>query len=286
MGFYNHYHTSKVLLIELWVLGEMLMSLSLTTSDWMLLTRLIYRINLIEDREKLLEESLTLLQSVLPFETGIFSFAKLTTTGVVAEKMAGYNITSKDLVDIVQTELDHNPFLQSISFGSMPTASRGPSVKELRDSKVLSGKQKIFPEDSQYAATLVLKMNDTVVGYLVLFRNEQEQPFSRRDLCLLDEMHPHLALKVYRLFYSYKEETLSQKLVHWEQNFQDFRISKRELEVLFYIKAGLSDDEICETMFISKSTFKKHLHHIYKKVEVNNRLDLIKRMAAIMDQDM
>lgn len=261
------------------------MSLSLTTSDWMLLTRLIYRINLIEDREVLLEESLNLLQSVLPFETGIFSFAKLTNKGVVAEKMAGCNITSEDLTAIVQTELDHNPFLQSISFGSMSTASRGPSVKELSHSKALGERLNFFPEDAQYAATLVLQMNDTVVGYLTLFRNEQEQPFSRRDLCLLDELHPHLALKVYRLLYFYKEETLSQKLVHWEQNFQDFRISKRELEVLFYIKAGLSDDEICQTMFISKSTFKKHLHHIYKKVEVNNRLDLIKRVAAIMDQN-
>lgn len=261
------------------------MSLSLTTSDWMLLTRLIYRINLIEDREKLLEESLALLQSVLPFERAIFSFAKLTTSGVITEKMVGCNISSRDLTEIVQIELDHNSFLQSISFGSISTASRGPSVKELNHPKELGKLMTIFPEDAQYAATLVLQINETVVGYLMLFRNEKEQAFSRRDLCLLDELHPHLALKVYRLLYSYKDETLSQKLVHWEQNFLDFRISKRELEVLYYIKAGLSDDEICQTMFISKSTFKKHLHHIYKKVEVNNRLDLIKRITQIIDSN-
>jgi len=49
------------------------------------------------------------------------------------------------------------------------------------------------------------------------------------------------------------------------------RLSERELEVLRFIAAGLSNKEIMKELFISISTVKTHLSHIYSKLNVNSR---------------
>jgi LuxR family transcriptional regulator, maltose regulon positive regulatory protein len=48
-------------------------------------------------------------------------------------------------------------------------------------------------------------------------------------------------------------------------------LSERELEVLRFIAAGLSNKKIMEELFISMSTVKTHLRNIYSKLDVNSR---------------
>jgi ATP/maltotriose-dependent transcriptional regulator MalT len=52
-------------------------------------------------------------------------------------------------------------------------------------------------------------------------------------------------------------------------------ISNRELEVLLLIGAGLTNHEIAEQLFISVSTVKKHINHIYGKLGVKNRTSAV-----------
>ena len=51
-----------------------------------------------------------------------------------------------------------------------------------------------------------------------------------------------------------------------------FNISKREKEVVELIIAGKSNKEIAEELFISLSTVKDHIHRVFKKTGVNNRM--------------
>lgn len=48
-------------------------------------------------------------------------------------------------------------------------------------------------------------------------------------------------------------------------------LSPRELEVLVLVAAGLTNREIAEELFIGISTVKKHINHIYDKLNVRNR---------------
>lgn len=53
------------------------------------------------------------------------------------------------------------------------------------------------------------------------------------------------------------------------------QLSFKEKEVLNHILSGKSNKEICSTLFIEHSTLKSHINHIYKKLEVNSRKEIV-----------
>ncbi len=53
-------------------------------------------------------------------------------------------------------------------------------------------------------------------------------------------------------------------------------LSKKEKEILTYLDQGLSNKELAGTLFVSVSTIKWHLTHIYSKLGVKSRMEAIK----------
>jgi DNA-binding NarL/FixJ family response regulator len=51
-------------------------------------------------------------------------------------------------------------------------------------------------------------------------------------------------------------------------------LSKRELEIVGYVAQGFRNKEIAGRMFISEQTVKNHLHNVFEKVGVSDRLEL------------
>ncbi len=58
------------------------------------------------------------------------------------------------------------------------------------------------------------------------------------------------------------------------QVFDKYNISKREAEVIGLISRGKSNREISDQLFISLSTVKLHVHSIYRKLNIKNRVQL------------
>ncbi|WP_456375959.1 response regulator transcription factor, partial [Lutibacter sp.] len=81
-----------------------------------------------------------------------------------------------------------------------------------------------------------------------------------------------------------KEKATNKTRIETERindNFSEFGLSKREIEVLQYISEGLSNDEISKKMFVSNNTIKTHIKHIYSKLDVKNRIQAIKKISTI-----
>jgi DNA-binding CsgD family transcriptional regulator len=55
---------------------------------------------------------------------------------------------------------------------------------------------------------------------------------------------------------------------------QTYGISSREAEIIAQVMTGRTTAEIADRLFISASTVKNHLHNIYKKCKVRNRVEL------------
>jgi DNA-binding CsgD family transcriptional regulator len=58
-------------------------------------------------------------------------------------------------------------------------------------------------------------------------------------------------------------------------------LSDRELEVLLKIAEGLSNHEVAEQLFVGVSTIKKHITHIYDKLEVSSRTQALVRAREL-----
>jgi DNA-binding CsgD family transcriptional regulator len=57
-----------------------------------------------------------------------------------------------------------------------------------------------------------------------------------------------------------------------------FHLSRRELDVIYYLTRGLSDDEIAEKLYISKLTVHTHIKNIYSKLGAKSRIELYRRV--------
>jgi LuxR family maltose regulon positive regulatory protein len=58
-------------------------------------------------------------------------------------------------------------------------------------------------------------------------------------------------------------------------------LSDRELEILRLIAAGLSNQEIADTLVVSVNTVKTHVRRLYGKLSVNNRLQAVERAREL-----
>lgn len=93
--------------------------------------------------------------------------------------------------------------------------------------------------------------------------------------CLNDAMEGHaplspsVAVKILRLVREAKQQpAVGGKALEL--------LSQRECEVLELIRDGLQNKEIADRLFISPQTVRKHIEHIYKKLQVNNRVEAIR----------
>ncbi|TNE78838.1 MAG: response regulator transcription factor [Bacteroidetes bacterium] len=81
-------------------------------------------------------------------------------------------------------------------------------------------------------------------------------------------MTPSIALKTIKLLQNPIQ-------VAEEAEMEQVKLSERELEVLQQISNGLSYTQIAENLFVSPSTIRKHTENIYKKLQVNSKLEAI-----------
>lgn len=66
-----------------------------------------------------------------------------------------------------------------------------------------------------------------------------------------------------------------------ENAVAEFRLSKRELEVLDLLAVGYSNQEIAATLFVSLSTVKTHVSGILEKMDVKRRIQAIEKAKAV-----
>lgn len=83
-------------------------------------------------------------------------------------------------------------------------------------------------------------------------------------------MSPAIALKVLRLL---------RNPINKAQPQEDFGLTAREVELLEQLKNGLTYDQIAANLFISNGTVRKHIENIYRKLQVNNKVEAVQKAA-------
>lgn len=57
----------------------------------------------------------------------------------------------------------------------------------------------------------------------------------------------------------------------------DFGLTKREIELLEQLKSGLSYEQVASNLFISVGTVQKHIGNVYRKLQVNNKVEAVQK---------
>src|SRR5689334_630624 len=62
---------------------------------------------------------------------------------------------------------------------------------------------------------------------------------------------------------------------------------RQELEILSLISEGASNQEIANRLFLAPSTVKKHINHVFSKLQVSSRTQAIARARStgLLDDD-
>jgi DNA-binding NarL/FixJ family response regulator len=81
-------------------------------------------------------------------------------------------------------------------------------------------------------------------------------------------IQPNLARKLLRHFHN---DTSPEQLEEAEQP----KLTQREQEILLLIAKGVSNAEAAKLLSLSKATIRTHLEHIYRKLDVANRVEAV-----------
>ncbi len=61
--------------------------------------------------------------------------------------------------------------------------------------------------------------------------------------------------------------------------YKEYDVTEREKEIILLILKGYSNLKIGDTLFISVNTVKKHIYNLFKKMDVQNRFELIHKIT-------
>jgi DNA-binding NarL/FixJ family response regulator len=86
-------------------------------------------------------------------------------------------------------------------------------------------------------------------------------------------MSPSIALKTIKLL-------RNPQLPAEPEKVEDYRLSKREIEILEQLSKGLKYKSIADNLFLSVGTVKKHVDNVYEKLQAHNKLEAIHKAKS------
>jgi len=207
----------------------------------------------------------------IPFKQGTYIFQE--------EGSVGYHFSQE------QTQRFFKEYLHQVPLYSVPAMIKTmiPN-KGIRVNKMLPHVlYKDMPVYMEFFAPMgiywvmpsLLACKGMALGGLALHRSKATS-FSKDDKLFYDKLAPHLARAIYLCQPSVER---SAEADAWQNVLHDFKLSRRQLEVVEQVMLGLSNREIANRLSITEQTVKDHLYTIYQKVSVKSRSQLISKLS-------
>lgn len=240
----------------------------LETNDWIVLNTIIYNIHTAEDFNQMRLDLLNELKLVIDFDSADFYLA--------SQK-------PRELLDnpvTLNCEVDMSQMYESLDY------SRGIMVagKSLiyRESDIISDESRVEtdyyrkvyrPNNWHYSLQMIIAKHKKFLGVITLYRTLGKKDFHYDDIFLLDMLKDHLA---YRLEQQSKSGDTGVEKVTIKEAVEKYELTRREHTVLQLLMSGADNVDICDELSISANTLKKHIVNIYRKLNINNRVQLFK----------
>jgi LuxR family maltose regulon positive regulatory protein len=125
--------------------------------------------------------------------------------------------------------------------------------------------------------TIAAARSGSFIRSFVDLGQPMEELLTALDGRLLVEDHSYLN----QLLLSFKTDDVPQSPIIDSQTSVAESITRRELEVLRLMQIGKTDQEIADELIIALSTARRHASNIYRKLEVNNRRQAVRKAEQL-----
>ncbi|MBQ8663980.1 MAG: response regulator transcription factor [Eubacterium sp.] len=241
---------------------------TVTANNWSVLNNIIYKIYTTEDAKQMRVSFLEQLKLVLDFDSAEFYLTDL--------------IDSQRFVKPVQYDCDVNGgklFREMLKKSTV--TFQGKSIV-LKGTDLVSSEERVsmpfykeyfVPNNWEYSMHLVLGDKATCFGLISFYRTIGKDNFDTDDIYVLELMKDHL---LYRLGEERIERAAIQEKLTVTEATEHYNLTKRESAILRRLMQGQNNNQISEELQISVNTLKKHVLNIYRKLNINNRVQLFK----------
>ena len=247
------------------------MNSHLTSQDWKKINDIILEMNYETDILKALNSFLLEIDKIVPYEKASIYFYTLSNDNLNVDKYIAHGFDQKDL----ETYDEYYCRIDDIVDKMLPTR-----MATVRSSDVFSFKQRkkteyyadyIKPVRTHFSIDANFRWNkndkETNFGSLDLFRPENEQNFSDKELEICKILQPHLETKASQYVFSFVDSV--------DSILGKFDFTKTEDKVARLILRGYTNEQIAKENFITVSTVKKHVTSILEKTKSASRIDFI-----------
>ncbi len=239
----------------------------LETNDFLILNNIIHKIYTTENFSTMRYELFEQLKMLIDFDSADFYMASKEEGHLLADPVK-YNCDA-DFSDAYE-DIDYSRGLVS-------------SGKTLiyRETDIISDEarvsteyyQKVYkPNNWHYALQVVIAKHKKFLGAITFYRTIGKEDFQYDDIFILDFLKEHLT---YRMGQYQKNGEVGDKLTVSEATIK-YELTKREHTILKLLMQGMDSEAICEDLVITPNTLKKHILNIYRKMNINNRVQLFK----------
>ncbi len=246
----------------------------LTEREWILFNDIVREIYTTKSLEEFSQRFLALVRKLIPYHSS--SVAVVKEDGTVEEKQIV--LVGKDKMEDVQlynkkyVKMDYTnvifDFPRSSSFRDIDI------VNEEEMKKTVIYKEFFEPRGKKYSGGLVIKTEQRDLC-ITLYRDELNGPLTEKEMFILEQFIGHLENMVRLVGEAEPVEKLEDRLPKEMENV----LTERERQIFPYVLRGYTNLEIGNQFFISESTAKKHVYHIFEKLQVKNRGELIRKFA-------
>ncbi|WP_296062658.1 LuxR C-terminal-related transcriptional regulator [uncultured Amphritea sp.] len=129
----------------------------------------------------------------------------------------------------------------------------------------------MVPNNHRYVADMFFRNNGRIIAALSMLREEEMGNYTADELKLLCKLQPFLE-------YSLNAVYLPHRNAERSSITDKYALTERELDVLELLLSGSSNKEIAGDLGLGLATVKTHLHHIFQKVSVQSRSELVARV--------
>lgn len=116
--------------------------------------------------------------------------------------------------------------------------------------------------------------NNCFLGVLTLYRTRKDGSFTEENALFMKLIGFHLN----RLFYRFmvQKDKSGDLSMQTDLLQEQYSLTGRETEILALLLEGIPEPEIAQNLNIATATLKKHMQHIYRKLNISTRWELLR----------